>query len=61
MANFCSLFTVMVVGLFYFLTYHNFNWQENLFYTVPSFAMETYRKSVESHFLNFEVNVPLSY
>ncbi|KAE9622154.1 putative nucleoplasmin ATPase transcription factor MYB-HB-like family [Lupinus albus] len=28
--------------------------EENLFYTVPPTAMEAYRKSVESHFLQFE-------
>ncbi|KAI4354359.1 hypothetical protein L6164_003229 [Bauhinia variegata] len=28
--------------------------EENLFYTIPSAAMETYRKSVESHFLQCE-------
>ncbi|KAF7825770.1 chromatin modification-related protein EAF1 B-like isoform X1 [Senna tora] len=28
--------------------------EENLFYTAPSSAMETYRKSVEYHFLHFE-------
>ncbi|XP_004514270.1 chromatin modification-related protein EAF1 B-like isoform X2 [Cicer arietinum] len=28
--------------------------EESLFYTVPPTAMETYRKSIESHFLQFE-------
>lgn len=36
-------------------------WQENLFYAVPSGAMETYRKSIESHLVQFEVNaMPIS-
>lgn len=34
-----------------------FNFQESLFYTVPPTAMETYRKSIESHFTQCEVNL----
>ena len=33
-------------------------WQESLFYMVPAGAMESYRKSIESHLVQCEVNVP---
>ncbi|CAA2985455.1 Hypothetical predicted protein [Olea europaea subsp. europaea] len=33
--------------------------EENLFYTVPTGALETYRRSIESHVLQCEVNAVL--
>jgi len=39
------------------LFYMYLNFQESLFYTVPPTAMEMYRKSIESHFLQYEVDL----